>query len=112
MPSNDPDIRNEPHLRPGGVLPNYDPAIDAPLAFNPHPKQFSPHSEEDVDHSVWDEPSLTPAVAAAIPESALTYANWLNEDERTGQNSMRGQSLWARLCFPSQPPLLPQSCVF
>lgn len=79
MPSNDPDIRNEPHLRPGGVLPNYDPAIDAPLAFNPHPKQFSPHSEEDVDHSVWDEPSLTPAVTAAIPESALTYANWLNE---------------------------------
>jgi len=79
MPSNDPDINNEPHLRPGGIVPNYDPAIDAPLGFDSQPRHFSPHSEEDIDHSVWDEPSLTPDVSAATPESALTYANWLTQ---------------------------------
>lgn len=79
MPSNDPDIRNEPHLRPDAIQPVYDPAIDTPLGFNSQPVHFSPHSEEDIDHSVWDEPSLTPDVLAATPKSALTYANWLNQ---------------------------------
>jgi len=79
MPSNDPDINNEPHLRPGGIAPNYDPAIDAPLGFDSLPTQFSQHSEEDIDHSVWDEPSLRPEVSAAVPESALTYGNWLKQ---------------------------------
>lgn len=79
MPSNDPDIRNEPHLRPRLNEPVYDPAIDAPLGFDSQAREFSTNSEEDIDHSVWDEPSLTPAVAAATPESALTYANWLKQ---------------------------------
>ncbi|QEG22577.1 hypothetical protein [Mariniblastus fucicola] len=79
MPPNDPDIRNEPHLRPGNVDPNLDPAIDTPLGFNSAAIQFSPSSEEDIDHSVWDEPSLTPAVSASVPDSALTYANWLSQ---------------------------------
>jgi len=79
MPSNDPDIRNEPHLRPDALQPKYDPAIDAPLGFNSRPIEFSQQSEEDIDHSVWDEPSLVPEVAAAPPESALTYANWLSQ---------------------------------
>jgi len=79
MPSNDLDIRNEPHLRPRTNEPVFDPAIDAPLGFDSQATQFSPYSEEDIDHSVWDEPSLTPAVAAVTPESALTYANWLNQ---------------------------------
>ncbi len=78
MPSNDPDIRNEPHLLPGyGKDPANDPAIDAPLGFDSRAAQFSTHSEEDIDHSVWDEPSLPPAVVDATPESALTYANWI-----------------------------------
>ena len=84
MPSNDPDIRHEPHLRPKAQKISYrpadpDPAIDRPLGFDSQPVQFSHHSEEDIDHSVWDEPSLTPTVANSVPKSALTYANWLNQ---------------------------------
>ena len=79
MPSNDPDIRNEPHLQPRAAkLPEFDPAIDAPLGFDSKVIGFSIDSDQDVDHSVWDEPSLTPEVAAQVPRSALTYANWLN----------------------------------
>lgn len=78
MPSKDPDIRNEPHLRPGKVVSGFDPAIDAPLGFNSQPTEFSERSDEDIDHSVWDEPSLTPDVQASTPSSALTYANWLD----------------------------------
>ncbi len=78
MTSNDPDIRNEPHLLPTyGKDPASDPAIDAPLGLESPAVNFSPHSEEDIDHSVWDEPSLAPNVLATTPESALTYANWL-----------------------------------
>lgn len=80
MPSKDPDIRNEPHLSPAdGKNLIHDPAIDPPLGFQPPVRQFSQHSEEDIDHSVWDEPSLVPEVANATPEMALTYANWLND---------------------------------
>jgi hypothetical protein len=91
MPSNDPDIRHEPHLRTDGIQPKHDPAIDAPLGFNTTPIQFSQHSEDDIDHSVWDEPSLTPYVAAATPESALTYANWL----KSRRESWSQASAWA-----------------
>lgn len=79
MPSNDPDIRNEPHLLPSASQPNYDPAIDSPLGFESKPVDFSVSSEEDIDHSVWDEPSLAPEVATKVPDSALTYANWLQQ---------------------------------
>jgi len=80
MPSNDPDIRNEPHLLPGyGKNPADDPAIDAPLGLDAQPTPFSQHSEEDIDHSVWDEPSLSPDVLDRTPKSALTYANWLSQ---------------------------------
>ena len=80
MPSNDPDIRNEPHLLPAhGKNPAHDPAVDAPLGFESKAINFSQNSEEDIDHSVWDEPSLNPQVVATTPESALTYANWLNQ---------------------------------
>lgn len=79
MPSHDSDIRNEPHLRHRLNEPVLDPAIDAPLGFDSQARQFSTHSEEDIDHSVWDEPSLVPDVAAAVPKSALTYGNWLSQ---------------------------------
>ena len=79
MPSNDPDIRNEPHLRQGSGVPNLDPAIDPPLGLNREAIGFSLASDEDIEHSVWNEPSLAPQVAAQIPESALTYANWLDQ---------------------------------
>jgi len=81
MPSNDPDIRNEPHLQQGAMYPKFDPAIDTPLGLDSAAVEFSIASEEDIDHSVWAEPTLNPDVSSAVPESALTYRKWL--DQRT-----------------------------
>jgi hypothetical protein len=79
-PSNDPDINMEPHLRARyEQVPPVDPAIDAPLGMSPNIRSFSDKSEEDIDHSVWDEPSLRPEIASNPPDEALTYANWLNQ---------------------------------
>lgn len=61
------------------MQPNFDPAIDAPLGLDSAAVQFSVASEEDIDHSVWAEPSLNSDVAAAIPESALTYKKWIDQ---------------------------------
>lgn len=81
MRSNDPDINNEPHRQLSGLptenLPRFDPAIDPPLGFDSKVVEFSLDSEQDIDHSVWDEPSLATQLTGQVPESALTYASWL-----------------------------------
>ena len=77
MPSKDPDIRYEPHLQKENH--SADSAIDRPLGLVSNATPFSPQSDEDIDHSVWDEPSLVPAAVENAPENALTYENWLTQ---------------------------------
>ncbi|MEN0111667.1 MAG: hypothetical protein AAF805_13185, partial [Planctomycetota bacterium] len=86
-PSRDPSIEHEPHLgrldappprsEDGGQI-GHEPA----LAAAPVP------APTDVDHSVWDEPSLVAGQAdggETPPEGALTYRRWLDEGiARTG----------------------------
>lgn len=44
---------------------------------------FEPPSPEDaVDHSVWDEPTLSTDIAGAPPADAVTYAAWLQARQR------------------------------
>ena len=32
-----------------------------------------------MEHSVWDEPGLSPQLAGEVPEAALTYGAWLSQ---------------------------------
>jgi len=71
-PSRDPSIEHEPHLRRGGFQP--DPSeIKAEQIVG----SKSPTVDDLVEHSVWDEPGLSPQQRAAKPVGALTYADWL-----------------------------------
>ena len=74
--NHDPSIENEPHLGEGA-------AVGADLAGEP--ALFGAASTPtDVDHTVWDEPSLVAEHGPdAAPEGQLTYARWLAEGVRS-----------------------------
>jgi hypothetical protein len=71
-PSTDPSILNEPHL--SGELFSVDESEEKATAVLAAAEE---NSGQAVEHTVWDEPALSSELAAAIPESALTYEKWL-----------------------------------
>lgn len=73
-PSIDHSIEHEPHLQdrlhdPGETEVEADLrwAVDADLS-----------EADNVEHTVWDEPALSPALSGHVAEDQLTYANWLD----------------------------------
>lgn len=67
----------EPHLRGGDFRP--DPSemtAETPLSR----EQWS--EEEQVEHSVWDEPALSPGLAGSPGESDLQYRDWLEKKRK------------------------------
>lgn len=70
-PSRDPSIEHEPHL--SGAATPLD-AIDAKPAL----AGVAPSAPDDVEHTVWDEPSLVARCNVEAPEGQLTYARWLD----------------------------------
>ncbi|NQT53907.1 PrsW family intramembrane metalloprotease [bacterium] len=71
-PSRDPSVHAEPHRRDDGFRP--DPSERrAERALR---RAGKPSTDERVDHSVWDEPGLTPELAGPTPDDALTYERW------------------------------------
>jgi len=76
MPSKDPDVFNEPHLRArladSNQLPP-DQVADEPVLAN------QAKAPDAIEHSVWDEPSLT---AQASPD-ALTWRKHLDEKNKS-----------------------------
>jgi len=63
----------EPHLRGRPLQP--DPSeerADRTLAHGQRPDQ-------GVEHTIWDEPALSPLLAGAVPPGELTYRRWLLE---------------------------------
>ena len=67
----DPSVENEPHLREGPLRP--DPSETTAAV----PERSRGTDEpETVDHSVWEEPALSPERRAAAP-TAETYRGWL-----------------------------------
>ena len=75
-PSRDPDIRNEPHLQPGQFVPDN----SEQRAAHELSREASGTSDaERVEHSVWDEPSLSPDLAGVPDAQQLTYARWLDQ---------------------------------
>ena len=76
-PSPDPSVEHEPHLTKSEFESDeQDPALE-PV---PDVAAASLVDEDQVEHGVWDEPALSPTLAGAIPDDALTYDRWLAEN--------------------------------
>ncbi len=75
MPSHDPSIENEPHLRNGGW--ERDPS-EAKAAEGIEYEQHHENIDDAIDQSIWSEPSRSSEISGPPPEDALTYENWLN----------------------------------
>jgi hypothetical protein len=73
-PSRDPSIHHEPHLQGQTFSADESEAKAAEAVRRAADKE---HIDEQVSHSVWDEPALSTALNAHEPKDALTYANWL-----------------------------------
>lgn len=75
-PSRDPSIEHEPHLSGGCV--QSDPS-EAFAEQTLHAESASQSEANQVEHTVWDEPALSPQLAGETPEDELTYARWLEQ---------------------------------
>jgi hypothetical protein len=73
-PQPDPSIEHEPHFRDRPFAP--DPSDAPEYALKSHPG-LGPRVE--VEHSVWDEPTLSADLAGAPAPDQLTYARWLDQ---------------------------------
>jgi hypothetical protein len=73
-PDHDPSIEHEPQFRDRPFAP--DPS-DAPEAALHAYVDRSP--DVDVEHSVWDEPTLAADLAGGPGPEQVTYARWLDE---------------------------------
>ncbi len=81
-PNRDPGIEHEPHLRGGGFQADPNDPLDRPTEFTENP---AANDDEQVEHTVWDEPALSPQLTGPRPADSLTYAGWLERRiEETG----------------------------
>ncbi len=73
--SSDPSIENEPHRAKSEFTGDEaDPADDRPMY---DVASAALVDEDQLEHGVWDEPALSPALAGRRPADALTYERWL-----------------------------------
>jgi RsiW-degrading membrane proteinase PrsW (M82 family) len=86
-PSNDPSVQFEPHFAPllGGSAPSPPSPSDVESAAVEEP------SSPEVDHTVWDEPTLSSELSGTAGAGQLTYARWL--DERIAATSFAKSAL-------------------
>ena len=91
-PSRDPSIDQEPHLRGGAFQGDESEGVAAGNVARNRGRQSL---DERVEHSVWDEPGLSGALAGPTPKDGLTYARWL--DERTAATPAWKTWLWTIL---------------
>jgi hypothetical protein len=72
-PSSDPSVENEPQFRDRPFAPGPGDAPEAALRT-----YVDRSSAIDVDHSVWDEPTLAADLTGAPGPEQVTYARWLD----------------------------------
>ena len=89
----DPSINEEPHRRGTGY--RADPSEARAERASAKARRKAMSEDEKVEHGVWDEPGISPELAGAPPEDALTYADWL--DKRRGQ--VLPSTSWAMTLF-------------
>ena len=83
VPSRDDSVFDEPHVRGGGYRP--DPSEARVSSAGEGTDRGDESEDERVEHTVWDEPGLSPVLAGAVPPAELTYRRWL--EKRRGQVS-------------------------
>ena len=74
-PEQDPSIENEPHFRDRPFAP--DPGDAPDYGLRTYPGLEIP---VEVEHTVWDEPTLAPDLAGAPAPDQVTYARWLDRN--------------------------------
>jgi len=76
-PPTDPSVHEEPHLRGRGYqFDSSEARADQTLR---NPSREEPSEDEKVEHSVWDEPGLSPPLAGSPRAGDLTYPAWLEK---------------------------------
>ena len=82
-PSRDPSVNQEPHLRGKGYQ------SDSSEARVERARPGRDSEDQRVEHSVWDEPGVSPDVAGPPPDGELTYRAWLQKrrDETSAEAS-------------------------
>lgn len=90
--SNDPSVFNEPHMRAAPPPPPADGVVSYAQPDTPDVREIDVNQDvrfepthvaslhASVEHSVWDEPTVSPDRArdAALDPAQLTYARWLD----------------------------------
>ncbi len=75
-PSYEPSIEHEPHLRP---RPREIDPSEASAEQRLHSEASRQGPDEAVEHTVWDEPALSPELLPERSNDRLTYAKWLEQ---------------------------------
>jgi len=79
----DPSVLGEPHLRAGPHVP--DPSEARAARVLDKARASADAEDQRVEHTVWDEPGLSPELAGQAPPAQLTYSRWL--EKRRGEVS-------------------------
>ena len=74
-PNHDPSIEHEPHLRGGKFASDPSEKVANDIVRHAAEKQTE---EDQVEHSVWDEPSRSPELTGQSPPLALNYSDWID----------------------------------
>ena len=82
-PSNDPSVNEEPHLRGGPLRP--DPSEERADRRGREAGGRPRSEQERLEHTVWDEPGVSPLLAGTAPPGELTYGRWVQQ--RRGQTT-------------------------
>ena len=75
VPSTNPSVSSEPHLS-DGLHAKDTSEIKAELVL----AKRKNGTDEIVEHTVWDEPTLSGRLAGPTPDTAVTYETWLLEN--------------------------------
>lgn len=77
-PNREPGIEHEPHLQKR----IYDSQPDElPFGMDVRARPLNGTRQEDVEHTVWDEPALS-TLAGTAPKEALNFKNWFEQHSK------------------------------
>ncbi len=99
-PSRDPSVFNEPHLRENRF--EADASESKARRTLEQTRQADQREDERIEHTVWDEPSLSDELGSTAGEREDTYANWLKR-RREQTTATRSWLVTAGLILLSGP---------
>jgi len=99
-PSRDPSVHDEPHLR--GEPLRADPSEARVERRRREAPSRLPSEDQRVEHTVWDEPGLSPTLVGAPPAGDLTYRTWL-EKRRSETSVLRTWAVAAGVALLAGP---------